>query len=1016
MKAFKKILIIFGLSIIILFVASIKSNATSINSTDVTIYTCADQMIEYNHIMPSEYPTSFQLKFDGEIKSPKCKLVDNYSTGLYSSIALKVDETGLITPRKDNYGEYCSGSYKIDVTLGEEKFEVNVHLIEYKDIYTDNIIDDYIKNNITDSMTEYEKLEQICKFVASFEYSGNPSFRSMLIIGSGDCWASSYCIEHMCDKLGMKSFVRYAADEPGAGGGHRNVSVLADGKIYIVEASYNEKAPRSYWIRPEENGFLILKETATNKYALCKYDGFESNVIVPKYYDNEEVKVISANCFNYAVDYNQKLKLESITLPDSIETIQKSAFGGCKDLKKINIPKSVKELTPLAFGGCTSLKEIIVDEENPYFSYENGVIYNKDKTEVIMCKYSDSKTLRLNENVKTIKANAFSYCQSIDTVILGKNVETIESNAFYKGSIKSIVIPKNVKTIKASAFEQCPLKICKIEKGSNVKLESSSFYILNSNFTMIIPETVTDIDDYTTRENATIYGKTGSKAEEYAKQRKAEFKDIDLEYIYNNGIHESMVSIDKDVYDYDGTEKKPKITITDGSRILVEGEDYKYKIEDNINAGTAKIIITGIGQYNGEACKTFKIKRISNKFSFKCDDIVYGSRVNPVITENLSNGDVTYYFSAEGSATYTSVEPRDVGEYIIMANVSNTQNYYGTFKSTRYKILPAENTLEIRCENVEEGKQPNPIVKKNYSKGEITYYYKETNQDDSFYTKEVPTKIGKYTVKAISKATNNYKEGSSIDSFEITKKSIEQENNNDYEKDKDEINDNNKNDKKDNSNTEYKDMDYNKDIPETNHKPNENINVSKNNNEQTKIEVTNTENKIETIQISNCKIIGINNKTFTGKAQKQSITVIDGNIELKEGTDYIVTYNNNKKVGKAIVAITGKGAYTGTITKTFKINPKGTSLKKLKTGKKQFKATWKKQKTETTGYQIQYSTNKNFKSSKTSKIKKNKTTSSTVKKLKAKKKYYVRIRTYKTVNGKTYYSGWSKVKKVTTKK
>ena len=78
MKAFKKILIIFGLSIIILFVASIKSNATSINSTDVTIYTCADQMIEYNHIMPSEYPTSFQLKFDGEIKSPKCKQLFNW--------------------------------------------------------------------------------------------------------------------------------------------------------------------------------------------------------------------------------------------------------------------------------------------------------------------------------------------------------------------------------------------------------------------------------------------------------------------------------------------------------------------------------------------------------------------------------------------------------------------------------------------------------------------------------------------------------------------------------------------------------------------------------------------------------------------------------------------------------------------------------------------------------------------------------------------------------------------------
>ena len=136
---------------------------------------------------------------------------------------------------------------------------------------------------------------------------------------------------------------------------------------------------------------------------------------------------------------------------------------------------------------------------------------------------------------------------------------------------------------------------------------------------------------------------------------------------------------------------------------------------------------------------------------------------------------------------------------------------------------------------------------------------------------------------------------------------------------------------------------------------------------------------------------------------------------MKKGTDYTVSYKNNKKVGTATITVTGKGNYTGTVTKTFKINPKGTSLKKLTKGKKQFKATWKAQKTQTTGYQIQYSTNKKFKSgNKTVKVKKNKTTSNTVKKLKAKKKYYVRIRTFKTVNGKKFCSGWSKVLSVKT--
>ena len=168
--------------------------------------------------------------------------------------------------------------------------------------------------------------------------------------------------------------------------------------------------------------------------------------------------------------------------------------------------------------------------------------------------------------------------------------------------------------------------------------------------------------------------------------------------------------------------------------------------------------------------------------------------------------------------------------------------------------------------------------------------------------------------------------------------------------------------------------------------------------------------------ILNTKIEGIKNKKYTGNSRKLSIVVKDGNTTLINGVDYSISYSNNIKVGTATVTITGKGNYEGKVTRTYKINPKGTSLKKLTKGKKQFKATWKAQKTQTSGYEVQYSTNKNFKSgNKKVTIKKNETTSNTVKKLKAKKKYYVRIRTYKTVNGKKFYSSWSKSKIVKTK-
>lgn len=104
-------------------------------------------------------------------------------------------------------------------------------------------------------------------------------------------------------------------------------------------------------------------------------------------------------------------------------------------------------------------------------------------------------------------------------------------------------------------------------------------------------------------------------------------------------------------------------------------------------------------------------------------------------------------------------------------------------------------------------------------------------------------------------------------------------------------------------------------------------------------------------------------------------------------------------------------------TKPAKVTVKKTTLKSAKNAKgKKLVVKWKKN-TAGNGYQIQYSTSKKFaKGNKTKTISKNKTTSYTIKKLKKKKTYYVRIRTYKKVSEKTYYSEWSSVKKVKIKK
>ncbi|GEM_PF-3273967 len=147
--------------------------------------------------------------------------------------------------------------------------------------------------------------------------------------------------------------------------------------------------------------------------------------------------------------------------------------------------------------------------------------------------------------------------------------------------------------------------------------------------------------------------------------------------------------------------------------------------------------------------------------------------------------------------------------------------------------------------------------------------------------------------------------------------------------------------------------------------------------------------------------------TYTGKEIKALDYVKLGGVTLTQGRDYSVTYLNNKNIGTASVVIKGIGAYSGTVTKNFSIvkpAPPKTKITKLTAGKRSFTVKFAK-KSGITGYQLQYSTSSKF-TKKTTLNLKSTTVKKTVKKLKSKKKYYVRIRTYKTVAGKKFYSAW----------
>ncbi|MCR5202415.1 MAG: hypothetical protein K6D02_04915, partial [Lachnospiraceae bacterium] len=184
---------------------------------------------------------------------------------------------------------------------------------------------------------------------------------------------------------------------------------------------------------------------------------------------------------------------------------------------------------------------------------------------------------------------------------------------------------------------------------------------------------------------------------------------------------------------------------------------------------------------------------------------------------------------------------------------------------------------------------------------------------------------------------------------------------------------------------------------------------------ETKCEGCNDVKESKAIPMIGSFALGETTYIYDGKAKTPTVKPVDKN-GTEIATDYYnITYSGNTNPGTGKVTITYKGNYSGTTSLDFTINPKGTSLKKLTAKKKKLTVKWKKNSVQTTGYQIQCSTASNFKKNKkTVTIKKNKTVKTVIKKLK-KKKYFVRIRTYKTVDGKKYFSKWSKVKKIKVK-
>lgn len=766
--------------------------------------------------------------------------------------------------------------------------------------------------------------------------------------------------------------------------------------------------------------------------------------------------------------FSNCVNLKNINIPNSVTSIGINAFSGCTSLIQINLSNSLVSISNDIFTDCTSLISINVNEDNPNYSNKDGILFNKDKNKIV-CYPAGKKneSYIISKEITSIENGAFGGCQYLkyidvevdnteftsvngvlfnkdktklvcypsgknDTIYKVPNVVThIQARAFYGcKNLNTIRVPQYVIDMEEEIFYGCKdtLRLVTIAESYAdvyarshemycVNVENTSYPITNCTTTNLSSQTYSglpikpkivvkynetilykDIDytiEYKDNINVGTATITIKGIEEYSGTKTITFKIIKATvnkptiqgtYTYNGeeqivnlnnfdenimtisnnkrtntgkqnitielkdkqnyqwkdgttenvilnweiqskSINNMVATIDKENYVYDGNAKTPIPTMKDGNITLVQNTDYTVVYEDNIEVGRGKVVITGIGNYTGEIEKEFEIvkeqKDIANLTITGITDKTYtGEEIKQNIVVKDEN------IALKDGTDYTVVYKDNKNAGTAKVTITGKGNYTGA-KELTFKINKATYDMsKVKFENLTvtyDGKS-HKITATGLPTG-VNVTYKNNDK----------TNVGTYTVTAVFTGdTTNY---------------------------------------------------------------------------NTVADKTATL-KINAKNISSTSISSIGNQTYTGKDIKPSVVVKDGNLTLKNGTDYTASYTNPRNTGKATITITGIVNYTGTKTTTFRIIPSQVTNLKVKSQKeKEINIQWSKNGGNVTGYKVyyyDYSKGKWIYSGKTSK------TNYTIKKLASGTTYKFRVRAYKTIDGTQYFGSYSEKIKIST--
>ncbi len=434
-------------------------------------------------------------------------------------------------------------------------------------------------------------------------------------------------------------------------------------------------------------------------------------------------------------------KAEHVEIPGTVTSIGDLAFSECENLKSVIIPGTVKSIGNSAFYGCETLTDVVLSEGvesiGSFVFYASGIksvaipgsLKKVTDSAFMACK--SLKRVTMAKGVKELGSAVFNGCSSLEDVEIAETVTVIGSKAFSScTSLKSITIPKGVRTIGNIAFQMC------------------------TNLTSVfIPETVTEMgnDVFKNCSKLTVYGKKGSYIESWAEKNKIPFGNV-------KNISGCKITVNPDSYIFDGKEKTPEVTIKDGSETLKEKTDYMLEYRNNINPGTARVIVTGKGKYTGTAEETFTIKEKDKKYQTldyrKSYDKTYGDKDFKLnVKVKRGDGSLTYKSSDKKVVTVDSkgkVAVRGTGIAIITVKAKETENYSAKSVKITVKVKPAKES--IKSLNVQNGKKLKVTWKKDKrATGYEIQYSTDSKFKDKKVTESISVKNKNITSKTISK-------------------------------------------------------------------------------------------------------------------------------------------------------------------------------------------------------------------------------------------------------------------------